>query len=62
MSTKAYREAYRFMTDEQKEAMCELFDKGINLEDGHVYVTYSDVEDTVANIVMATKDKTNMPG
>lgn len=57
MSTKKYRKAYPRMTDAQKDAMYALFMKGTNREDGHVWVTFSDVEDAVADIVMAQQER-----
>ena len=53
MSTKAYIEASKLMTDEQHDIMYDLFMEGVNFEDGHVYVTYTQVEDAVAKLIMA---------
>lgn len=56
MSTKKYRKAYPRMTDAQKDAMYALFMKGTN-HDGHTWVTFSDVEDAVADIIMAQRER-----
>lgn len=55
MSTKAYREAYEYMTDKQKEAMYTLYQNCIN-HDGHSWATFTDIENAVAEIVMAQKN------
>lgn len=52
MSTKKYIEASVAMNRQQHEAMLRLYDKGTN-HDGHTWVTFSDVEDAVADIIMA---------
>ena len=48
MSSKAYQDAYRYaLTSEQRDIMFDLYMKGVN-RDGHSWVTFSDVEDTIA--------------
>lgn len=50
MSAKEYQEAYKFMTDKEKNLMYDLFMKGVN-HDGHSWVTYGDVEKVVGEII-----------
>lgn len=52
MSSKAYIEAHKQMTDEQRNAMWELWMSGTN-RDGAVWVRYKDVEETVAELLGA---------
>ena len=50
MSNKMYNAIFdKVFTDEQRKAMVDLYMKGIN-HDGHSWVTYGDVEDTVAKL------------
>lgn len=53
MSTQKYQDAYKYMNDAQKDTMYELFESGVNREDGHVWVKYTDVENAVADIIIA---------
>lgn len=47
MSDKLYQEAYEKFNDKQKDTMYDLYMTGIN-HDGHSWVTYGDVEKSVA--------------
>lgn len=47
MSDKLYQEAYEKFNDKQKDTMYDLYMTGIN-HDGHSWVTYGDVERSVA--------------
>lgn len=47
MSDKLYQEAYKKFNDKQKDTMYDLYMTGIN-HDGHSWVTYGDVEKSVA--------------
>lgn len=57
MSCKEYVEAYKCMSEEEKELMSDLFMTGVN-HDGHSWVTYGDVEKVVGKIILgrAVKD------
>lgn len=47
MSSKEYINVFeKYMNDDQRDAMSDLYMKGVNY-DGHVWVTYSDVEDLI---------------
>jgi hypothetical protein len=47
MSSKEYINIFeKYMNDDQRDAMTDLYMKGIN-KDSHVWVTYSDVEDLI---------------
>ena len=50
MSCKEYIQCYEKMTRRQKDAMFDLYIKGINY-DGHVWVTFGDVEYAVAMLL-----------
>lgn len=50
MSDKLYIKMYENLTDKQKDIMTDLYMKGVN-KDGHTYVTYTDVEHTVALLI-----------
>lgn len=52
MSSKAYQEAYRNMTEKQKDIMHDLYMKAVN-HDGHSWNMFCDIEDAVAGIVKA---------
>ena len=47
MSSKAYQHAFDQMTEDQKDAMYDLFMSGTN-KDGFVWVRFGDVEDLIA--------------
>lgn len=51
MSAREYIEAYRIMTDKERELMADLYMSGFN-KDGHVWVTYGDVEKVVGQIIL----------
>ena len=51
MSAKEYVEAFVKMTDLEKEIMFDLYMTGIN-RDGHVWVTFHDVERAVGLIIL----------
>lgn len=61
MSTQKYRDAYKYMNDAQKDAMFELFESGVNRDDGHVWVKYTDVENAVADIIIAHNNSLGYP-
>lgn len=50
MSSKAYSEAYSFMTEKQRDIMHDLWMKAEN-HDGHAWNMYCDIEEAVAGIV-----------
>lgn len=50
MSDSEYIKYYKYMNDNQRDAMSDLWMTGLNLE-GHVYVTYDNVEKTVAILI-----------
>lgn len=54
MSNSEYIKYYKYLDDNQKDAMSDLWMSGINLE-GHVYVTYDNVEKTVAKLIKEWK-------
>lgn len=56
MSAKEFREAYPFMTDEEKDMMYELYMSGIN-QYGHAWVKYGDVEKVVGKIILGRIDR-----
>lgn len=50
MSSKEYINVFeKYMNDSQRDAMSDLYMKGVN-HDGHVWVTYSDVEEFVVEL------------
>ena len=50
MSSKEYINVFeKYMNDNQRDAMSDLYMKGVNY-DGHVWVTYSDVEEVVVEL------------
>lgn len=56
MSSQKFIDVYdNHLSDKQKNAMQDLWMKGVN-HDGHVWVTYGDVEDAVAEIVLSMKE------
>lgn len=52
MSSKTYQEAYRNMTEQQKDIMHDLYMKAIN-HDGHSWNMFCDIKDAVAGIINA---------
>ena len=50
MSSKAYQEAYKYMNEEQKDAMYKLWQGCIN-HDGHSWNTFTEIENTVAELL-----------
>jgi len=56
MSAKEYREAWKYMTDKEKELMSDLYMAGVN-HDGHSWVTYGDVERVVGTIILGRVKK-----
>lgn len=56
MSAKEYREAWKYMTDKEKELMSDLYMTGVN-HDGHSWVTYGDVERVVGTIILGRVKK-----
>ena len=56
MSAKEYREAWKYMTDEEKELMSDLYMTGEN-NNGHSWVTYGDVERVVGTIILGRVKK-----
>ena len=56
MSSKAYQEAYKYMSDRQKDAMYRLLQGCIN-HDGHSWATFGDIENCVAEILMSHKEE-----
>lgn len=55
MSCKEYIECYEKMTDRQKDTMYDLYMSGVNY-DGHVWVTYGEVERAVAKLLTTPND------
>lgn len=49
MSSKEYIDIHNNFNEAQEEAMFDLYMKGIN-HDGHVWVTFGDVEETVVKL------------
>ena len=56
MSVPEYLKAHNLMTEKQKDAMHDLYMKGIN-GDGCLWVTYADVERAVARIILSTLEE-----
>lgn len=56
MSSKEYREVYSRMTDRQKDVMWNLWMQATN-HDGHAWVTFSQVEDAVAEILSEQEEE-----
>ncbi len=50
MSSKEYIKLYDSLTDNQRDIMADLWMTGIN-QDGHVYVTYDDVEKSIVSLI-----------
>lgn len=55
MSSKRYAEAHDKLSYEQKKAIYKCWQNGIN-RDGHVWVTFTDVEELIADFVEAEND------
>lgn len=56
MSCKEYLEAWKHMTDEEKDLMGKLYMKGVN-RDGHSWNTYGDIEEVVGKIILGRVSK-----
>lgn len=56
MSTKAYIEANEMMTDKCKNAVTDLYLKGIN-HDGHSWNTFSDIEECLTIVANEMYEK-----
>ena len=56
MSCKLFIDTYDTLNDEQKEILYNLYMTGIN-QDGHSWVTYGDVEEAVAKMIIAERKK-----
>lgn len=56
MSCKEYLEAWKHMTDEEKDLMGKLYMKGVNY-DGHSWNTYGDIEEVVGKIILGRVKK-----
>ncbi len=59
MSSKEFQEAYKYMTEEEKDLMGELYMSGEN-HDCHVWVRYCDVEKIVGKIILGRKERGNL--
>lgn len=56
MSSKLFIETYDTLNHEQKDILHELYMTGEN-HDGHVWVTYGDVEDAIAMLIIEDRKK-----
>ena len=59
MSSSEYLNTYKYMSDSQRDAMSDLYMKGVNYDieghGSHVWVTYTDVEETVAKLLKKSR-------
>lgn len=57
MSSKEYGDLFdHHFNDKQRDAMVDLWMSGVN-KDGHVWVTYSDMEETLVKLFKYSKEK-----
>lgn len=56
MSCKLFLETYDTLNNEQKEILHNLYMTGEN-HDGHSWVTYGNVEEAVAKLIIAERKK-----
>lgn len=56
MSCKLFIDTYDTLNDEQKEILYNLYMNGIN-RDGHSWVTYGNVEEAVAKLIIAERKR-----
>ena len=61
MSAKEYREAFNYMTEEEKDLMGDLYMTGEN-HDCHSWVTYGDVEKVVGKIILGRVENERRDG
>lgn len=57
MSSKEYCDLFdHHFNDKQRDAMVDLWMLGVN-KDGHIWVTYSDMEETLVKLFKYNKEK-----
>ena len=56
MSCKSFIEEYDRLNDEQRGILFNLYMSGFN-RDGHVWVTYGDVEEAIAKLIIAERKR-----